>query len=1379
MVAIVSGNSLGLGLTSWATLGDQRQGSGAAAQGRSGERAFVNVSTGNLVLQQRDDLRIARGEDVASLRTYNSQGLLDDDNADNWRVGAFGQRLELTGTPAGAGSSITRTGADGARAVYLWDAATAVYRSSDGDGAFDSITYDAPRSEFVWTDGDSRFVERYQAASGRLLSASDASGNTLSFAYNADGTLRSSTSADGEATYYDYTASRLQQVRTVAADGTSRVATRYTYDTQGRLASVVVDLSPEDGSIADGRVYTTLYTYDGSSTRVASIGQSDGSLLRFTYVQAGGSHKVASVTDALGATTRFDYDNGATRVTDPLGAVRVFRYSATGQLLQAVEGVTAARPEGLAQTSYSYDAAGNVTRIDAGGGQSVLFAYDARGNLLTETDASGSTRTRTWSANNQLLTDTLQPMAGATETTRYVYAPGSGGQPDPQRLRFVLSAQGNVTEHRYDAWGQRTASIHYAAQPYDVAGLAASATPTEAQLAAWAATQSDARNQRTDYTYDARGALASTTLYAATRPDGSGDPLGAQTTLFQYDQQGRLLQRVEPPATGRTDSTTRYVYDGLDRLLATSSPAPDGGSPVLSTTQYDDAAGRTVLTLDNGLVRTSAYDQAGRLVSLTESAAGTGQLGTTRYHYDAAGRLLLSEDPTGARQWTLYDAAGRRSATVDGTGALVEYIYNARGLLSQTIAYLPSFSGPTFFADPSHSHQSEVRFEYDAMNRQVRSVSTSTEQGATSTEEAHYVYDQAGNRILESGYDKDGNYNRVHAYDDLNRLISSSELSGQPMRESRKYDGAGRVVYSESFYRARPGDAATERTDYRYSVFDQAGRTYEQRTLTRDQQLRQTDGIYHPDNRALQATDVRMHDTAYAGNDQVGGTDYLPRQSQSGLGYDAAGNLMGYEVQSRQDAFDLSDHENGWSHNAISIGNAHDTQGTVRMTYERRNGQYLQASVTSDRQDLVWMTHPHDRAVTQLFYDANGCLSSTRHAHLRGGSHVAPGSMVEDPHLYRTLVNDAQGRALYVGQGAAVGATSGRVQNPEHGYLGGYIGSVDNPSHVQRQLIVGGEVLARYGDATDKPPTSLDDSVAYRSVAESYLQAAPIDARNVAGMPATYTVNEGDTLASIARTVLGDANLWYRIAEANGLVLAADSSLAVLIGWFTFRHRWRETGQTGFAMRMAQPGTKKERVKQAALGLAGLLAITFMMAWTSIHFVAWVAYLVSRTPVEKSYGVMHINSVTAGYSFDLRSRSTGEEVSLRVPPAWASGLRVGMTVCAQGRSSMFGTVIESLKASDCLGLQAHQTPLPVGQRIPSCSAHSAPPVKPNQPTTPRLNHGANHRAPVAVSGHAKPPVACGPAIAGVAAPRCTNGQTPRASARTLARSQARCPAAWT
>ncbi|HWI78518.1 MAG TPA: hypothetical protein VNS31_04925 [Ramlibacter sp.] len=54
MVAIVSGDSLGLSLTSLTTLGQDVSGT-VSSTGRNGEQAFVNVATGNLVLQDRDE----------------------------------------------------------------------------------------------------------------------------------------------------------------------------------------------------------------------------------------------------------------------------------------------------------------------------------------------------------------------------------------------------------------------------------------------------------------------------------------------------------------------------------------------------------------------------------------------------------------------------------------------------------------------------------------------------------------------------------------------------------------------------------------------------------------------------------------------------------------------------------------------------------------------------------------------------------------------------------------------------------------------------------------------------------------------------------------------------------------------------------------------------------------------------------------------------------------------------------------------------------------------------------------------------------------------------------------------------------------------------
>ena len=63
MVAIVSGNSLGLSLTSLGVLGP-RGGLGVAGQGRNGEQAYVNIANGNLVLQDLEDKLVGRGADI-------------------------------------------------------------------------------------------------------------------------------------------------------------------------------------------------------------------------------------------------------------------------------------------------------------------------------------------------------------------------------------------------------------------------------------------------------------------------------------------------------------------------------------------------------------------------------------------------------------------------------------------------------------------------------------------------------------------------------------------------------------------------------------------------------------------------------------------------------------------------------------------------------------------------------------------------------------------------------------------------------------------------------------------------------------------------------------------------------------------------------------------------------------------------------------------------------------------------------------------------------------------------------------------------------------------------------------------------------------------
>lgn len=308
--------------------------------------------------------------------------------------------------------------------------------------------------------------------------------------------------------------------------------------------------------------------------------------------------------------------------------------------------------------SFVYNSRGDVTQVTDARGLVTAMEYDRNGNLVLRRDAAGNTVARSYGQRNQLLTETVYAMpdpdgAGSLrptqpQTSHYLYD-------SRLNLRFVVSAEGRVTEYRYNATGQRTAELHHAAAYQDSTawpvaypqplpsnsgvsvGGYTGLTPTEAVLAAWIARQASGQAVRTDYVYDFRGQLAQQTRYTTLRADGSGAPDGSAVSRFIYDANGRLLQTVA--ATG---GVTRFTYDGLNRTLAVFDAL--GNSTLV---RYDDAGNRTLTTQANGLQDIAQYDRAGRLIAhMQVDTAGT-VLGSTRYDYDADGRLRRSTDPTG------------------------------------------------------------------------------------------------------------------------------------------------------------------------------------------------------------------------------------------------------------------------------------------------------------------------------------------------------------------------------------------------------------------------------------------------------------------------------------------------------------------------------------------------------------------------------------------------------------------------------------------------------------------------------------------------------------------------------------------------------------
>lgn len=762
MVAIVGGADLGLGTTSGRELGDKGQ-LGSASQGRAGEGVTVNAVTGNLVLQRQDEFVASTGIDIGLIRTYNSQGAMDDDNGDNWRLGVGGQ---IVGATTGAtahynesGSTVTRRNVDGTLETYTYDTSRSAYVYKNGDGAYDVITIQVNAGgtidNLVWLDGATRQRETYNAAY-QLIQVADASNNALTLTYNANGRLETVTNQSGEKTVLVYGAGAAQnnilEIRTYGASSNLLLTrVRYGYDGSNRLTTVTVDLSPNDNSVADGNTYVTTYAYDGASKRITRITQTDGSRLDFSY-ETSGSYRLLSYQDVRGSdirTTSFVYSAGSTSITTSATGVAsrtsTVTYDGAGQVLT----MRSTQADGATVSStFTYFPDGKVATVTDGRGNVVTYGYDAQGNRTLERDQLGNTITRTYDASNRLRmekTFTVADSDGAgpglpsgERTTHYVYDDTTS-----LRVRYVISPEGRVAEYRYDPVTKlRTAEIQYtgALKPVGDALLSDGYYVTMAAFVVTARAQS----QRTDITYDFRGQQATRSTYATVDSNGVGTGTAA-TTQYVYDPYGRLLSVIYPGTQVET-----YTYDGLGRVLTATNAAIE-----TTTYLYTDASNTTKVTLANGLMTTTQYDAGGMAVSVVRSdnagAPNSANLATTTYTYNKFGQLLTSTGPTGEKTVYVYDANGRKIAEIDPLGVVTEYVYNAANQVIKRIVHntpataqqISDASNGLVTAPLTLSASALDRIDYNIYDAAGRLIKTIDAVGAV----VDYFYDGAGQLV--------------------------------------------------------------------------------------------------------------------------------------------------------------------------------------------------------------------------------------------------------------------------------------------------------------------------------------------------------------------------------------------------------------------------------------------------------------------------------------------------------------------------------------------------------------------------------------------------------------------------------------------------------
>jgi YD repeat-containing protein len=518
MVAIVSGNSLGLTNTSAGVLGNEGL-FGNATTGNASEQAYVNVANGNLVLQDQDDYLASIGTDVDLTRTYNSQGVVNGTDAiRQWQTGLERSVGGLTGTINTAGSTLTRVGADGSRTVFSWDGGRAAYIATDGGGAFDSITYNGNAQTYTWhsdaADPNS-MADYYDAKNGgRIVTVSEVGGRlpvdvTSGFGVG-QATVRpiivpvESSSAVTTFTLTNNTTAAIAGPINVAITnlGANQTVTNATGYKDG-----VPYITVNTASVAPGQSLAVVANIQNTpslpsgpkSYNVAiSSGYNYPVTLVYSYNSAG---KVASIQDQSGEITSFHYDTrgnltsvGSSMPAQPGAAapkefVRIhYSYDTLNRLTMAtVDLAPEATKNGAAQsksyaTSYTYDGISNrIASVTQQDGNVLRFTY-------TQTSL-GAYKVATF-------TDALN------RTTRFAYGDNTTTVTDPKGIKtaYQFDANGNLQGSRItSAAGDET--INGPSFTYDAQGNVTSSSDT---------------NGITRYTYDADGSMLT-----QQNPDGS------------------------------------------------------------------------------------------------------------------------------------------------------------------------------------------------------------------------------------------------------------------------------------------------------------------------------------------------------------------------------------------------------------------------------------------------------------------------------------------------------------------------------------------------------------------------------------------------------------------------------------------------------------------------------------------------------------------------------------------------------------------------------------------------------------------------------------------------------------------------------------------
>lgn len=764
------------------------------------------------------------------------------------------------------------------------------------------------------------------------------------------------------------------------------------------------------------------------------------------------------------------------------------------------------------------------------------FYYDASGRLVAQRDANGTYATGGTS------TGGTSKAANTGNLTQLELLAGTGfGETNPLVTKQI-NADGGEIETRYDIHGDARTLI-------------------------------DALNRETDQTFDNLGRLTQTSRPGGLIDNFAYDERGQQLTRWNnvlgsgnietsdYDLQGRV---IKTRAFGGDLVTMSYNWNGT--LEAAGTGLTDVGGWTQVTTYYEG-------TTPIGKTLTQTTDVFGRSISKRDLGANV-----TTYNYDVAGRQnsqainnLTGSD--GTVSYTYFNTGNQSGQS--GVGGTATYKYDALG--NRTYEYL-SKSGVL----------KDATITYDAQSRMV-----SYNQVATSDTPAinlGYRYDAHGNvrsvATTRATINADGNpsgsdtFTRWNRFDSMNRLVTADGnlVNGTIVRGSSLGSVGTDHFYNLASERVQSIKSGLQLSLKLYSL-SLYGETY-----------------YARDHFDLE--DMYYSNEEYLGNNGITEVDWgFIGERITVYDYDDAGQLE--QVRAARSKLDLtSGYFTYYTAPAVLAPSAPGPGEGVIADYDYdplgrliSQQDYNGSSVVYSRQ----LTYNAKNLITSEITATAGLLGQSTNVYAYGsGASYALGSAIsitttntgngvkntKTTNTYKWREGAIQNQTTFDPDTAT---TAGGVHTNSFFYnAAGQITSVSvsdgDPRTVTYKTDEQGQILQRKETGSDEPgnPRNIytrfgqaelghvgnnnsqngdySSSTAERSsngggdldfrfrnaqggtTAGAFSQGNdPINTFTAQATNSRHTVRSGETLYGIASAIWGDGNLWYKIAQANGL----------------------------------------------------------------------------------------------------------------------------------------------------------------------------------------------------------------------------------------------------